>query len=78
MGTSVSSPYLDAVPPHGHLLLPRLLYAVVQGRTLIPFSAQGKRFLWDRGWIWGLFIGYSGGIMGYQGLSGVLGGIRGG
>jgi len=25
--------------------------------TLLHFSAQGKRFLWDRGCVWGLFRG---------------------
>jgi len=31
-----------------------------QGRTLVHYSAQRKRFLWDRGCIYGLFRGLGG------------------
>jgi hypothetical protein len=33
-----------------------------QGLTLVHFSAQRKRFLWDRGCIEGLFRGYFAGV----------------
>jgi len=34
--------------------LPHQLDARRQGLTLVHFSAQDERFLWDRGCIWGL------------------------
>jgi len=37
-----------------------------QGLTLVHFSAQLERFLWDRGGIQGLFKGSSGVIRGYR------------
>ena len=37
------------------------------GATLVHFSAQRKRFLWDRG-CQALFEGYSWGIRGYYGV----------
>jgi len=40
----------------------------VQGFTLVHFSAQRKRFLWDKGCIQGLPEGCLGGIRGYQGV----------
>ena len=39
-----------------------------QGLTLVHFSAQLKRFLWDRGCIQALFRGGAGGIRGYCGV----------
>ena len=43
-----------------------------QGLTLVHFSAQRKRFLWDGGVAsWGLFGGRLGGVMGYYGAFGV-------
>ena len=39
--------------------------AATQGLTLVHCSAQRKRFLWDRGCIRGLFVGYLGGVVGY-------------
>ena len=36
-----------------------------QGLTLLHFSAQRKRFLWDRGCISGLFMGCLGGVLQY-------------
>jgi len=39
-----------------------------QGVTLVHFSAQRKRFLWDRGWIWELFRMCLGGVRGYHGI----------
>ena len=39
-----------------------------QGLSLVHFSAQRKRFLWDRGCIKGLFRGCLDGVRGYQGL----------
>jgi len=39
-----------------------------QGLTLVHFSAQRKRFLWDKGCNWGLFRGCSGGVEGYEGV----------
>ena len=41
--------------------------AARQGPTLVYFSAQRKRFLWDRGCIWGLFMGRLVGTGGCQG-----------
>jgi len=41
--------------------------ASAQGLTLLHFSAQRKRFLWDRGCIQGLFRGYVIGVKGYLG-----------
>ena len=41
---------------------------VSQGLTLVQFSAQRKRFLSDRGCIWGLFRGCLGVIGGVQGI----------
>jgi len=38
-----------------------------QGLTLVHFSAQRKRCLWDRGCILGLFREYTGGAMGIRG-----------
>ena len=35
-----------------------------QGLTLVHFSAQRKRFLWDRGCTYGLFEGFLGGVGG--------------
>jgi len=45
-----------------------------QGLTFAHFSAQRKRFVWDRGCIQGLFRGCVGGAREYYG---VLGSIRG-
>ena len=45
-----------------------------QGLTLVHFSAQRKRFLWDRGCIEGLFRGCSAGVWE---VLGVLGGVKG-
>jgi len=42
--------------------------ACSQGLTLVHFSAQRKRFLWDRGYILGLFWGCSGCLRGYEGV----------
>jgi len=42
--------------------------AVVQGLTLVHFSTQLRRFLWDRGCIYGVFWGCLGGVRGYQGV----------
>jgi len=42
-----------------------------QGLTLLHFSAQRKRYLWDRGCIEGLFRVY------FAGVSVVSGGVRG-
>jgi len=39
-----------------------------QGLTLVHFSAQLKRFLWERGCIYGLFRGYTGGVREYEGV----------
>ena len=39
-----------------------------QGLTLVQFSAQRKRFLWDMGCMWGLLRGCWGDITGYLGL----------
>ena len=36
-----------------------------QGLTLVHFSAQRKRYLWDKGCIEGLFRGCLGGVRGY-------------
>jgi len=44
-----------------------------QGLTLVHFSAQRKRFLWDRGCIEGLFRGCSGGLRGSGGIRGCVG-----
>jgi len=41
----------------------------VQRLTLVHFSAQRKLFVWDRGFIQGLFRGCSGGVRGYLGVS---------
>ena len=38
--------------------------ASVQGLTLLHFSAQGKRFVWDWGCILVLLRGYCGGFQG--------------
>jgi len=35
-----------------------------QGITLVHFSVQRKRFLWERGYIWGLFRVCLGGVRG--------------
>ena len=43
--------------------------AVRQGLTLVHFSAQRERFLWDRGCAQGLFGGCLGGVWGYYGVS---------
>ena len=40
----------------------------IQGLTLVHFSAQCKRFLWDRGCIEWMFRRCLGGVRGYQGL----------
>jgi len=40
----------------------------LQGLTLVHFSAQLKRYLWDRVLIQGLFRGSSGDIRGYCGV----------
>jgi len=42
-----------------------------QGLTLVHFSAQRERFLWDRGCIEGLSRGCLGGVRGYWGVFGV-------
>jgi len=42
--------------------LPSLVTAAKQGLTLLHFSAQLKRFLWDRGCIQGLFRGSFAGV----------------
>ena len=39
-----------------------------QGLTLVLFSAQRKRFLWDRGCMWRLFGCCLGGVRGYKGV----------
>jgi len=39
-----------------------------QGLTLVHFSAQLKRFVWDRGCIEGLFGGCSWGVWGHEGV----------
>jgi hypothetical protein len=39
-----------------------------QGLTLVHFSAQRKRLLWDRGWIQRLFRGCLRGVRGYEGI----------
>jgi len=39
-----------------------------QGLTLVHFSAQRKRFLRDRGCMWGLLRGCSGTVRRYQGV----------
>ena len=39
-----------------------------QGLTLIHFSAQRKRFLWDKGCLFELFKGCLGGVRGYEGV----------
>jgi len=44
-----------------------------QGLTLVRFSAQLKRFVWDRGCIKGLFRGCLRGIRGIRGIRGCLG-----
>jgi len=40
----------------------------MQGLTLVHFSAQRRRLLWDRGCIHGVFRGCLGGVRGYYGL----------
>ena len=39
-----------------------------QGLTFVNFSAQRKRFLWDRGCVYALFRDCSSGVREYQGL----------
>jgi len=39
-----------------------------QGHTLVHFSAQLKRLLWDRGCMQGLFGGCSGGVTKHKGV----------
>ena len=46
---------------------PASLPSFSQGRTLVHFSAQRKRFLWDRGCIQGFLRGCVGGVRGYHG-----------
>ena len=43
-----------------------------QGLTLVPFSPQRKRFVWDRGCIEGFFRGCLGGVRGYRGYLGCI------
>ena len=43
--------------------------AASQGLTLVHFSVQRKRFLWDRGCVQGLLKGCLGGVRGYEGVS---------
>jgi len=38
------------------------------GRGLHSFTAQHKRFLWDRGSVWGVFRGCLGGVREYLGV----------
>jgi hypothetical protein len=47
---------------------PPAAFTCQQGLTLVHFSAQRKRFLWDRGRIQGLFMGCLRDVMGYQGV----------
>ena len=47
----------------------RLKPGLRQGLTLVHFSAQRERFLWDRGCIQGLLMGCKGGVGGFQGVS---------
>jgi len=44
----------------------------VHGLTLVHFSAQRKRFLWDRGFIQGLSRGCLAGVRVYEGVFRVL------
>jgi hypothetical protein len=45
-------------PPATPLIFPRLTTTRLrQGLTLVRFPAKRKRFLWDRGCIWGLLMG---------------------
>jgi hypothetical protein len=45
--------------------LPSGLHAnAVQGLTIVHFSAQLKRYLWDRGYMLGLFMGCLWGVRG--------------
>jgi len=39
-----------------------------QGLTLVHFSAQLKRFLWNKGCFQGLFTGCSSGVRGHEGV----------
>jgi len=48
----------------GRRSLPTRLPTTTQGLTLVQFSAQRKRCLWDRECIWGLFRGCLGGVGG--------------
>ena len=44
----------------------------VQGLTIVHFSAQLKRFLWNRGCMKGLLRGCLGGVMGHGGCVGCV------
>jgi len=46
--------------------------ASTQGLTLVHFSAQRKRFVWNMGCMQGLFSGYSWGFRGYERVSWVF------
>jgi hypothetical protein len=54
-GTTTSP--INAPPPHTSR----------QGLKFVHFPAQLKRFMWDRGYIQGLFRGCLGGVVGYEG-----------
>jgi hypothetical protein len=52
-----------------------VLAASAQGLTLAHFSAQLKRFLLDKGCVWGLFRGCLGAVWGCQGVLGSVQGV---
>jgi len=44
------------------------VFTQYQGLTLVHFSAQRERFLWDRGCLWGLFRGCLAGVRDHYGV----------
>ena len=59
---NLTAPHIS-LPQHRHRIFQKHLPRH-QGLTLVHFSAQPKRCVWDKGCIQGLFKGYIGGVRG--------------
>jgi hypothetical protein len=67
-GVKLHCPTSTAAAAAARAAADSLRAAAIQGLTLVHFSAQLKRWLWDRGCMQGMFRGCSGGIRGCYGV----------
>ena len=65
--SSTAAASLSSVHPPP-ITMPSSTAAFVQGLTLVHFSVQRKRFVWDRGCIEGLFTGHFAGVRRCRGV----------